>query len=31
MCKKGYAVHYHGQNKKLVEKEHLKNRKRLGK
>ena len=31
MCEKGYAVHYHGQNKKLVEKEHLKNRKRLGK
>ena len=30
MCKKGYAVAYYGQNKDLVEGQHLKNRKKLG-
>ena len=31
MCKKGHAVEYYGQNKQLVEAEHLKNRKKLSK
>ena len=31
MCKKGHAVAYYGQNKQLVEAEHLKNRKKLSK
>tara|TARA_B100000287_G_scaffold320151_1_gene304011 strand:- start:109 stop:534 length:426 start_codon:yes stop_codon:yes gene_type:complete len=31
MCKAGHAVAYYGQNKKLVENAHLKNRKKLGK
>ena len=30
MCKKGHAVAYYGQNKDLVEGQHLKNRKKLG-
>ena len=29
MCKKGYAVAYYGQNKKLVEGQHIKNRKKV--
>ena len=29
MCKVGHAVAYYGQNKKLVEAAHLKNRKRV--
>ena len=31
MCTKGHAVKYHGQNKALVEKAHLKNREKLNK
>ncbi len=31
MCKNGHAVAYYGQNKQLVEAEHLKNRKKLSK
>ena len=30
MCKQGHAVEYYGQNKKLVEAAHLKNRKKHG-
>ncbi len=29
MCNEGYAVKYYGQNKKLVEEAHMKNRKKL--
>ena len=29
MCKEGYAVQYYGQNKSLVEAEHIKNKKKL--
>ena len=29
MCKEGYAVAYYGQNKKLIETEHLKNKRKL--
>jgi micrococcal nuclease len=29
MCKAGHAVEYYGQNKNLIEKAHLKNRKKL--
>ena len=29
MCKVGHAVAYYGQNKALIEKAHLKNRKRV--
>ena len=29
MCKVGHAVAYYGQNKLLIEKAHLKNRKRV--
>ena len=29
MCKEGYAVQYYGQNKDLVEQEHIKNKKKL--
>ena len=29
MCTEGYAVQYYGQNKSLVEAEHMKNKKKL--
>ena len=29
MCKEGYAVAYYGQNKKLIEAQHLKNKRKL--
>ena len=29
MCKEGYAVAYYGQNKKLIQNQHKKNKKKL--